>query len=269
METSGQGSKNFWSKPITRVLFVVGVLLVIIVFIYLQYFSHPNLPPEFLSLYHDQDQRAKQVLQSSPFSFGQIGQHIQSNEFKEMNDLATKGLNQALTNTNRVDNLDKQLIVLRATGASITEPRISSKLMRLFSLIDSRNKQFREVVLLQQQVFTTMREFYVAQEAGQKVTLPDSINQSINDINRDIQSASDLQLQIDTTYSGILDTAGLMFDAVDIQEGIRTSLTQTPNEEITVTDIPFPTPTEGPVQGPQASPSATIQPIASSSAVTP
>lgn len=271
MENSPNTSETSWVKRNVRLLVVIGSFLFIGIFFYFQFASAASIPSDFLSLYHDQDQRAKQVLQTAPFAFGQLAEYMKNNDPKSAYDLTTKGMNQTLTNSNRVDSLHQQFIMLKASAAGVADTKISGKFLKLFSLIEDRNKQLRQLVILQKDVFSTLRQYYAALMAGQQVKLPETVISSVDNVNRDIQAANDLQIQIDTAYSDLLSTAGLTAEQVTMEESVRGSLTKIPDVEVTVTDIPVntPAPTLGQPQGPVASPTAELSPAPSASASSP
>lgn len=259
--------ENAQKKPLN--LYLIFAAIIMIILLILGYFNlgRPSaIPQAFFSKYQQQDILVKSTLPKMQFDYGTLSQQIQAQNASAAATVTKEDLVQSLRNK------ENTVAILRKTGelkillSSVYDTTLREKIIKLFELLDQRNKKMQTVVETQTNIFTALRNHFGAIAVGEKGSgIPQNIDSVIQASQREMQSLLQLQTTIDVAYAEIVKLAGVDTTVSQTADSIRMSLSATPEIQPQITDFPTPSPapTSAPTEIP-ASPSADS--IATSSA---
>ena len=227
-------------------LFAGGVVIILLVIGYFAFFAKSAVPVAFFSLYQQEDTVGRQTIGKMQFNYSLIGQQIQAKNASEAARLAKEGLVQSLKNKDSVATVTKKTGQLKVLLSSVTDTTLREKVIKLFGLLDERNKRMATLIDTHITIFTTLRNQFGALSVGEKgQAMPQNIDTVIGATQKEVQAIGALQTTIDVAYQEIVQLAGVS-DDINVSQttnSIRMSLSATPEKQITITDFPTPTPT--------------------------
>jgi hypothetical protein len=257
------------TKNTTNLYLLFAGLVVIILLIvgYFTFFAKSAIPQAFFLQYQQQDIIAKDVQGTMQFNYGLISQQIQEKNASQAAVLAKQGLVQSLQNKKKAEIMNKKSTNLKVLLASISDTTLREKVIKLFSLLDERNKRILAIIDTQISIFTSLRNHFGAVAVGEKGRdIPQNIDTVIQATQKEIQSVLQMQTNIDISYAEIVKLGGNQENISLLEKTnlLKMSLSPTLGQQITITDFPTPTLAPTVVATPTSSPSAT--PIATTSA---
>lgn len=202
----------------------------------------------------------KQMLPNMQFAYEPLSQEIQAKNASATATIAKQDLIQSLKNKKSMEPIHTKTGELKLLLASVTDTTLKEKTIKLFELVDQRNKKMQAVIEAQTNIFTVLRNHFGAIAVGKKANaLPQNIDSVIQASQLEVQSLLQLQTTIDVAYDEIVKLAGVDTSVSQTADAIRMSLSATPEVQPTITDFPTPTitPTVELTATPTASGSAT------------
>ncbi len=228
---------------------------------------------KFFSSYKKTDSFAKETIKASVVDFSALSEAVKNNNIAAAEQISEDSLTKSLKNTNRIAALEKQTIELKTQSFDISNGTTSPILLKLFSLLDSRNQELKKLLTSETDLFTALRlnYFFVKNGAnGLNLSSADKVSQDIVQSEKNIEG---LQIQIDETYQKLLEAAGVSQNAIDTTgEDIQAGYKNTQPQELPVVLPTLPEiqkanqPPIGPLASPSATPSIATSSAASSSA---
>ncbi|MBP9719400.1 MAG: hypothetical protein KBD46_02940 [Candidatus Levybacteria bacterium] len=243
-------------------LYLIFAAVIVIILLVIGYFSlvaPSSLPKSFFSKYQEQDILIKQTLPAMQFDLAILSQQIQAKNASEAARLVKNDLIQSLKNRENSKVISKKMSELKILLASVNDTALREKIIKLFGLMDERNRRLQALIDTQTNVFTVLRNHFGALAVGKKAdTMPQNIDSVIGASQIERQSLSQLQTSIDVAFEEIIKLSGVDTSTSQTADAIRMSLSTTPAKDPQITDFPTatPAPTLEPTEIP-ASPSAT------------
>jgi hypothetical protein len=249
-------------------LLFAGIVSIILLIVgYFTFFAKSAIPQTFFLQYQKQHILATEVQSTMQFNYGLIGEQIQAKNASEAATLAKQGLVQSLQNKKKAEAVNERSDQLKVLLASISDTTLREKVIKLFSLLDDRNKRIVTLIDTQISIFTSLRNHFGAVSVGGKGSdIPQNIDAVIQATQKEIQAIVQLQTNIDIAYEEIVQLAGNKEDISVLEKTnlLKMSLSPTLGEQITITD--FPTPTPAPTIAATPTSSASAIPISTTSA---
>jgi len=259
--------QNREKKPIN--LYLIFAAIIIIILLILGYFTliRPStIPQAFFSKYQQQDILVKSTLPKMQFDYGTLSQQIQAQNASAAATVAKEDLVQSLRNKENTAAIQKKTGELKILLSSVYDTTLREKIIKLFELLDQRNKKMQTVIETQTNIFTALRNHFGALAVGEKGSgIPQNIDSVIASSQREIQSLLQLQTTIDVAYDEIVKLAGADTGVSQTADSIRMSLSATPEIQPQITD--FPTPSPAPTIAPTEIPASPSAETATSSAM--
>lgn len=265
-EIASQSPKN------NLYLFAAAIAIVFLGFVGYFYFSQANAVPEkFFSSYQKTDTLAKEIFQSSQFDYGKISMSIKNRDASEASALSKQFLIESMRNQKKEETLTKQTAVLKTTASDITDTLLKQKILKLFGLLDQRNRSFSDITQIHMSIHTTLRNYFgLLLAGGNPQGLPQNIDVVVQSSQQQLRTIEQLQAQIDAAYEEIVKLAGYTNSANVTVDTIKANLSKTPDYEPVITDFPtimpptaIPTPTFMPAE-PSSSSADTVATVSAS-----
>lgn len=239
-------------------IFSAVVVIILLVIGYFTLLAPSSLSRTFFSKYHEQDEVVKQTLPKMQFDYGLLSEQIQAQNASAAATTTKEYLIQSLKNKENTGTIQKKTSELKILLASVTDVILKEKIIKLFELLNQRNKKMQTIIESQTNIFTALRNHFGSLAVGNKgVGIPQNIDSVIQASQTEIQTILQLQTTIDVAYEEIVKLAGVDTTVSQTADSIRMSLSATPEVPVTITD--FPTPSPAPTIAPteiSASPSA-------------
>lgn len=249
-------------KPLNMYLiFAVFIVLILLGIGYFTLLASSPIPTGFFSKYREQNTLSGQTLATTRFDYGPLSQQIQAKNASEAANISKQNLVQSLKNQQNMLVINKKTADLKTVLSSISDSTLREKTVKLFSLLDQRNKRLQSVIDTQVTIFTMLRNHFGALAVGEKgPDMPQNIDTVISASQTEIISVIQLQTTIDVSFDEIVKLSGVDTSISQTTDSIRMSLSVTPQKQPLITDFPTPTP------APTIEPTATTAPDATPSA---